>query len=287
MSIFAVEIPSVFGAVNSTVAADGLPVSAQALREIARGGHRIIAQGEPLAQLVWDSSTDALDGVIPGALSGYGVAGVWQKIYWGPMIVDKRPGLRTATAKVVAKITSAEAIYMQIATRGAPFNRTADIERVGNLITMVGSGSFTAYTKTGIPVDRGPMEGLDIYVQGASTTTLIDTGTYGSPSSGTVDAIAQDTLLHHAATWDTVPAGGSTTGTLADGSAFLSFEDASGNYLVSPRRVIGVISATQLRFTPSISGDDAQMLQGSTFKLRKFSEWRIASISLYTEDLTG
>ena len=284
------DVASQYGALDSGAVVDGDAAHAHVLSTVSRNVQRLVVRGEPLFVGAWDSSTDSGEAVNTGSLTGYAVFGAWSRIIPGPITVDKSPWHSKATLRVVAKIGNGLNAYLQVVTRGAQPASSTDAP---NVLTMAGTGAFVEYALTGVDLGPNDTEDLDFLIQGDPTSTGLNTGTYGTPASGTVSSVGIDWFedVTTPANWNA----GTTTPKLTDDSrhVVLFTEPVSGALLippVSPRWVMLKTGSTTkgytIAFDPEITQAMADQLNGlpAAYAIRILNTWRISGISLYAED---
>ena len=291
MSIFTPEIPAEFGALDSAAVADGDPIDAHVLRETARSANRLICLGEPLMNFIWDASTDGSGDENPGAHIGFGLP-YWFRVT--PLIPrEKMPGLTSAKLFARFKARNTEVLELQVETKRRPFNPSGN----GNVLTLTGTGSDAWADLSGVLIDEGPTEMVSVWMRGVGTGTTANTGTYGTPNTGTVERVIGDNSVEvDGAAWN------STGSTLATGGHFVEFTNAAGQRVAESRAIVAVqtyaevVSASPItlragsrlvvypKFTSSL---ERQMIEGSTFTIYEMPRWRLINLALYAQDRTA
>jgi hypothetical protein len=287
------EIPALFGALDSAAVGDGTAASALMLRQLARGANRLICQGGPMLNLIFDASVVGGEGVTTGVLSGYATP-EWRRAYWGPIVVPNKQSLRNYSVQVVATIPATRTVYLQIGSKAHPFRADADITNAPNVITMASDGTTNQlFTKSALHLGLGPYEAFEFWIAGDRTAD--DPSGYGGSASGTVD---QAGLLSGGAegfffvdesqTWNRT-----TTPRLDDGSVSVIFENAAGDRIAGPFKIVSVSASGTTAVTTgnTLTVDargriDPQFLVGTTYRLKSYFEWRIQGIAVYSDDRT-
>tara|TARA_Y100000310_G_scaffold340834_2_gene437966 strand:+ start:3108 stop:3980 length:873 start_codon:yes stop_codon:yes gene_type:complete len=285
MTLIRPEVASQYGALDSAAVADGEASHAHELRELGRNSNRLLQQGGPLHVWAFDSSTDGTEANKSGMLSGYTAFGGWQMLVPGPIVVPKKPNLRSAEIQVFAKLQGSLNLWIQIATNAAPYNEHADLENAANILKLNADGDndIDLYTKTGIPLGPGGLEEIALFVMGEPTTTAsTGGGSGGDHNTGTVDLCSTGYFRDASANWNT-----SGTTYADDNKHYLTFsEPTSGALMTGPRSISGVRSSTELEFWPEMSPSEAAWLTGAsaTYDIYHQATYRVVSISLYMED---
>lgn len=280
MSIQTPEIPSAFGALDSTVFADGGAADASVLRELARSSNRLACTGEPLLRLIYDASTDSLGDTSAGRLLAYG------EPFWfaltPPLTRPKHPGLTRAKLWVYFQARSGEKLHMQVSTSALPFSATAP-DDAANVVTLAGTGADAWASLDNIPIAPGNVDYLQLWLRGSPTSTAGSTGTYGSPNTGTITGLPAANIVEDTtATWTN----GATN--WATGGHVITFEDGSGNQIGQPRAITNVLGDDWLQIYPPIDpGWSQQVIVGATYHIYEASQIRLYSAMLYAKDRVG
>lgn len=301
-SVFTPEIASEYGALDDDAIADGGPASAQAVRTLVMSTHRLLAMGEPILSLMFDASEDAggSGGLSArGYLNGFAMPNQWRRLYPAPLVVPKKQTHRKAEMKVVAQIETGRTCLIQLVTNGCAYNNDA-VSTSPNVLSLNGNGNFATYSiADNVDHQRillGPysIESFELYVKAElSLSSLISTGTYGVNATGTAEFgvldFTRNTFRDASSNWNTVGQ------RVDDGSVWVKFVNAlnANELLTAPRHIVGVYvvptesDATVLAFDPPMSLQEAKLCDGSTYELHHSPGYRIASVSINTEDLTG
>lgn len=305
MSIFVPEIAATYGALDSDAFADGKPASSAPARELARSVNRLLAQGEPLLQLIFDANIDGggADN-IPGLgyLTGFALNGQWRRFYQGPLWCPKKTTHRRAEVQITADVTVDTTILVQVATSGHPFDPYATVDD-SNVIEMVGTGDFEEYAAEDIVLGDGSMEQVELFVQGDVDQELMAVGNYhagppiyydngyGSPATDSVPLIV-DFNRHDSIGLDGAHWNFELGSRIDDGSVYVVFVNANqpNELLTAPRLVISLLSPTGFVFRPPLSATEARLVLGTAlhptaFELRRYPVYQVANVAIYTQDL--
>lgn len=252
---------------------DGGALSAHVLRRLAQNAMRLACRPEPVLQLIFDSSSQGEDS--EGALLGYG-SPRWQPITpWCP--VAKRPGVTALDAKLIVLVTSGEKVLFGLETRHEPWDESAG---GGNdrVVVVTGTGAWQAVTLSAVPCQRGPGESLRVWARGIPNTAAGDTGTHGSPNTGSVVRTYPDGIGDTGATWVTDTAGVS----YAEGGHWVEFVDTDGREVIAGRWVIQVPDAETLIVWPGLTDTERRDIRAATYTIRTLPAWQVANVAVYT-----
>lgn len=270
------EIPARAGALDDEAFADGSPASALVLREAARLANLLLARGGLIYRCAYDGDL-ATEG--PGAALSFAPP-YWQHLVPAPAIpVRKKYGVRAMRVRLRLVVTSGYRVMLFVGTdlRPSPVGVA-----LADLTTVVGTGALQVVDLE-VPVREGRDEVLSFYQRALvdpSTDSLLDTATYGSPSSGVVDTNGEYFFTETGATWNTA---GSAQVHL--GGHYVYFSDATGNTPVhGPCEIRTTLNQTTLGIYPPVPS--SQQLRGSTFTIRKLPGVRVVSIACYGVDRT-
>ena len=289
MSIYTRQAASLYGALDSAAASaalsDGTAASAHVLRELARSSNRLAERGGPLLNLIWDASTDGATAETGGALSGRSTWGWWSRLVPGPIVCPKKGSLTAATLRVHAVVEGTQSINIQIGTAARPFSPAA---RPGddNVITCTGDGgtNIDRFEKVAIPLGRGALEPITLDIMGDAKTALASEATFGANNSGTVDFAGTHVITDASSSWNVAPAASRLDYQGRHCIAF--FHTVSSSLITYPRRVVYVQDGDNLVISPPLTAAETQLCTGANYEIRELPTWRIASIAIYTEDLT-
>jgi hypothetical protein len=287
-SLPAIEIASLLGALDSAVIADGAPASAHVLRTVAMNGNRLRSKGHPLMTLAWDADESATE--VKGGLFWIAPP-FWVQACPGPVPVSKKPGLVKGDARIVAKVLDSHRVLFQLSTVQHPYS---DRGQAGddNMVTCTGDGDndydvYSLDVSEGLRLDYGPAETLTLWMRGDPSTTLMDTGTYGTPNTGTLnqagDYVSIDQMNDASAAWN-------TSGNTPDkGGHAIIWKDGAGNILVSHRMIVAVDAATRLSFWPQISEAERRLITrnagaGASYDIVKLPEVRLGAVTVVAAD---
>ena len=263
------EIATTFGALDSSGFVDGMAVDAHHCREFTRNGNHLLAKEEQLFSLMVPRQEG--DSVFSGddqspnyliwtdAIRSWVPSSHWMKIV-APFPVAKKPGLHRAEARVFARISGSHTVYLQIATKGRPFDRNAGPSSP-NVITLLGDGDddVDSYTKTGMWIDPGGYEDIQLYVKG------LPTGDQAPASGGDPNARSDypsadfqydyDNIFDYQNVGTWASPGWSRTG------AEVVFYNADAS-VITRRIVTAVTEQRQLFFAPRLSDHELRQVRG-------------------------
>lgn len=161
------EIASAYGTLDDTAFEDGMCFHAHMARTITMNASRLASKGQHLFTLVYPIQTANGETTYNGARTIVPTT-AWTRLT-APIAIPKRPGLSSATVYVMAQIWTGHQVWMQVTSQAHPFLNTATPQST-NVIEMVGTGSLTAYNKSGILVSAGQYDEIEILVKGVPTT---------------------------------------------------------------------------------------------------------------------
>jgi hypothetical protein len=275
-----------FGALDSAALADGRASDAQVLRTLAMSANRLATRGQPLAQVVFNSIDES---------EAINSANGWHKGFAPPFWLQitptipivKKPLIRSA--KLFWRIAASTGdLGVQVATDASPFNPRARATLTSNTFGFAGSGvdpyGEVANVHRGIALREGPTENVTFYIRG-STGADGDTGTYGTPNTGTITKVSgqRDVLEVEDAEWNI---GGWNTG----GHAVI-ITPATGTSPIEPRWITSVFGenfastdGTKLKIFPALPDDaTVEAVVDAEFTIVKIPQWRVYGLSLYAE----
>lgn len=278
------EIAQTLGALDSTAIADGTAAHAHVLRETARNANRLRGKRHPLLVAAWDIDTTGSE--TDGGL--YWIAPpVWVMAMPGPIPIPKKPDLVRADVRIRATVTSGATVYFQIETSEhvfAPHAQSGD----ANVVTCVGTGSLATYAidvADGLRTSARHLDTLRIWVRGDPTATALDTATYGSPASGTLngasDYVFPRELSDNSATWNSSSSGSAH---MDQGGYGVYFKDGAGNTVVSHRVITDVPATNRLSFWPPLTVNETRAAYGRGYVIVQLPQARVAGISVYAAD---
>lgn len=255
MSIFLPEAAASYGALDSTAFVDGYPVTAHALRAIARNSNYMITRAEPLFNLNWSYTGQHR------AMTFLS----WVRILPAFPVV-KRPDLISAEIKLRLTGTTSDIFDVQVATLARPFS---DDTTIISTTSAVGAGDSTTVSLTisDIPMRPGTFEVFEIWIRAQRDSVVTSGGTYGTPVSGRYDGGTNNAIVLLTAAW--VSSFGTPYGpSLSNTGHYLQFEDGvSPEPLVAPRKIVGMINsggpsafADTLFFDPPLTQDEFNLV---------------------------
>lgn len=198
MSIATLEQASAFGALDADAIADGTSYSALVARNMGRQANRLLAKRHTLLSLIWPMTSEEA-----GDYSQYRaewLASTADELILPPMTIRKKPGIVAADVYLRVYAASGVDVEFRLQTR-------AQQQRLQQVLTVVGTGAWAWATRE-LVLDSGELEELHVYARtGNDNGALMDTGTYGSPATGTIDSgdwLTSTSYTHHGSgiTWD-------------------------------------------------------------------------------------
>jgi hypothetical protein len=280
MSIRTPEVFSTFGTLDSTAIDDGEAADAHLLRTMAMAANRELARGHVLLNMLWDDKGNDTEVAETGVMAGFGPP-IWVRLTGGPIYVPKKPGLDTAKIYIRHILRTDEVVYLQIASRATPFNPAAG-EGYNNVVKLVGTNAWAWKEQASIPISSDASEEFTFYFRGVPTNTNGNTGTNGTPNSGTVtDVREHDIVVDSGANWNS----GSGSNTYYRTGHALLIEDASGTQLMTPRWIVEVKSSTEIRVYPELPTNlFGPAIIGKTYRIKELPRWKLGNIALYAQN---
>jgi len=216
-----------FGALDKAAIADGTSLGAMQARTMARQANRLLQKRHQVLNLMWPITaltiedysqyhqefiaTNELVGMLP------------------PAFVLKKPHVTTGTVYLRVRASSGAKLTVQAHT-------IATGDAAGATVDVTGTGSWQ-WATIDVSLDPGAQERLQLSLRATGTKgALMDTGTWGTPNSGTVadgDVFTvnrYEKLVGSNATWDPELAGA--------GHVFVLFENSAR---VAEQRITAVI----------------------------------------------
>ena len=283
------EIASKYGCLDTNAVLDGDASHAHVLRELARSTNRLLEQSSPVLNLVFDASTDSSE-FTAGSCTGFLGSYDWRPVVPGAMMVPKKANHDLLDFKLIANITQNKTVTFQVATSRSPFDAEGNTAKPG-IVEALGTGSWAVYDIEGIPASNKEIEAIGFFARGSNEGTTASAGTYGAPSSGSVDFFI-NTLTGEfkvdSASWNTRP-----SATYADsGKHVVLIKDyATGALIIPPCRVLGVVAPILMDVLPPPRhgglnlGLHLQNLGSAPtmeFEITTLTEYRIASCTGYS-----
>ncbi len=263
-----------FGCLDDACAEDGRAFGADTLRTLAMQHNYLVSQGDCSLSLIWDADSSAEDGV--GSFKGVG-SPVWVPIT-PPLIVPKKPGLTEYTATLTCAWTGD--VYFQFVTGRQPFDPAATVNSP-NVMSFTGGSGGTTFSDKSITLAAADsdFDEVQVFGRGAPTGTLASGG--GTPNTGTVTALWNDSQLYSSgATWNVTGVATSWAGTTC-----VVFRNAGGLTIEGHRLITGVTAANSLTFWPPTTAP-LQSLLGSTYRIETLPTWRICHLAFYPAEET-
>jgi len=289
MGILTPERSTTLGGIDSAAIADGLAPSAHLLRELARNANRLISRSELVARFSFDSGGIAGESMGADDLHGWGRIDRWQPIT--PLVpIERMPWLVQYRALVETYLEADATIYLQVETMDHAFDPAAGPSSP-NVITVAAgvSDDWVADVLT-LAVSQRRSDHVRLWARSEDLGAM-DTGTYGSPASGTLDGLTSFTagpglwtVQDSTATWNS---GGSTP---TNGGHLVRLIDAFGNIVV-PYTQIRANTGTTLQiyldawagipFGNGIEWIAAQAAGYCDYEIVKTPTWRLGDFALY------
>lgn len=297
MSILVPERASVLSGLDSAAIADGRAPSAHLLRELARNGNRVVSRSELAARLSFDTGGIAGESMGSDDLHGWGTVDRWVPLTTR-IPIDRNPFLRSYRAILNSYLEEDAKLYLQIETADWPYDPAAS-PAAPNVLTLDGDSGSDTWVKDALSlaVTGRASDYVRLWLRSDVLGTL-DTGTYGSPASGTFTGITdwtagpgRWTLEDSGATWNS---GGSTP---ANGGHLVRIFDAFGNVVVPYTRILvntGTTLTVRLDSYAGIPFGDGRgsewlaysNLGGCDYEIVETPTWRIGDFALYAEART-
>lgn len=295
MSINTPEIASLFGALDSNAFGDGQPFSAHLLRTLMMSSNRLASKGHEMLNLIWPVAVaPSYDASIFGH-SYHTLDTAWTRLA-GPITVPKKPGLKTGTFSITAKIENSFEALVQVVTKEKPFSANA---RAGDAGCMLFSGDgdndFDTDSMTGIPLDRqSDTERIEIWIKHAGASGAADTATCGSPSSGQAESIGPDGFAADTATFSWTVSSPGTWGEQGHVVRFLDAAAGSGGVPITRNFGMGRITESTLttqylvplRPRPTQREIDAAIDADLYFEIVKLGRIAISNLALFADGRT-
>ena len=256
MPLTGIEYASKYVALDDTAFADGNPLSAHMLREMARAANHLNRKGEFLFR--WLGSSFEYDLVNWGQIS-HGVMN--PGVEWTPLLpitrvwVPKPPGCTALRMRIRAQITAGKTLEFFVANQYAPVPEDANIRSSERI---VGSGSTGVYQFSDLPAKEEAGDELSFFVRtliDPSSDTALNTGTYGGAASGTATMISATEFKDE----NLVSGWNIGTNNVADAGHYVVFTHPTTGAQIQVARItemgLGNFSATDsLHFFPPATG---------------------------------
>jgi hypothetical protein len=280
-SILTPEIPATYGALDSDAFADGQPADAFVGREVARSHNRLVCRGHALLNDMFDTSGDPITETPEGSLSGYGVP-FWFLAVPSPRTVLKKSRCNRMTVDIYSAMRTGEEMMLQIQTDALPFDPASPAAT--GTTRIVGTGGWQWTTISDIPLERGEIEHVSLWLRGVPTSTLMSTGgSHGTPNSGTITDLTpgldgiRDQTFGAGVNW--------LQGLADDGHALLI--ENGGGASIAPARWITSSLADTLGVSPGFDNNAlTRSYIGATYKIVELARWRIGAIFWDLDDAT-
>jgi len=277
------------GFLDDAAFADNAAGDVWAERELVRNGNLLKARGGLVNRWLADAAS-ADSSEAQGAALGV----LWPFWHLATQLdhfpVPKKPGLTRLRVAMRATIEVGRDLELQVASAG---NGVAgDLlanPPPGSTLVCAGSGARERYTGE-FDVQTNAYELLSYYVRGLPDPDkdgLLDTGTYGGASSGTVSQMlwAAGVFWDNATTWN-------VTGSQVHlGGHYITFFAGADNRPVwGPAAVLNVLRDTAssghgLFFWPTPPATVGLPISGLSYEIRECGHWRPTSLAAYAVDL--
>lgn len=176
MSIFGVDHATSFGALDWDALVDGSQVDANTLRAMGRQANRLLKKRQQIFSLVWPLTATTIEDYSQRQME-FMPDGAWGLVL-PPQIALKKPRLVGGTIYLRALVPNTRTVRVRAGTLAVNVEGSQEVD-------LLGTGSFAWYSAA-IALDPGDREELRLYARTENEAALMNTGTYGTPNSGTV-----------------------------------------------------------------------------------------------------
>lgn len=280
MSIHTPSKYTTFGALDSVAFEDGSGFSAHLLRAIGANSNRLACRAEHLMSFVWPIRSAGETDPDPMLVH---LASDWIQIS-PPFTVPKKLGITRAEFRAIAAVPGTDTAYIQIATLARPFDPAADTQTPGDsILKMTGDGDndWDAYADNGNGVELvpGESEEISLFAKGDGAQALMNTGTYGTPNTGTSNGLGWDEFSASGASWNVA---------IQNGDVRVHFVDAGGVLVAQPRIIAHRFDTNTLKFSPNLTPEElaAIVSAGLHFELRVTPYFGLGALSLAAKERT-
>lgn len=191
MALSALEADSVFGALDPDAVVDGRALDSLTLRTIGRQTNLLLRKQQTILNCVWPITTQTIEGNAAYRAEFNATPDPTQ--VWPTFDLAKMPGPTTATIYFYARIPTTLTMIFTIAVGNVGFFE----------LEAEGTGDWELYSRQ-IGLPTGLAAQVRIFHRGVGVGDLVDTGTYGSPDSGTLastDTLTDTSFTRPTATW--------------------------------------------------------------------------------------
>lgn len=266
------------GALDDAAATLAAQCDADTLRTIARNSNRIADRGDPLLVLPWNAFiTAGVDDTPVGQYVDWASWPAWKLVIPSAMPTPHKANLRTAEGYILASVTNACGMWLQICTSAVPFNAHAPTS-APNVISLLGTGAEKSYTFEGLPLGSDPFESIEIWQRGEPTTSAMS-GALG-PSTGTIASCGPNWIRDSAATW-------SININSQASSLLIGFLNSDGAAIAGVRRVHGILSGRtdELFFEPPhLTPSEQTQITAGTYTIFTACQFKLFGLSIYESD---
>lgn len=192
------QVAESFGALDKAGIADGASLGAMQARVMARQANRLLKKRHQILNLMWPTPTTTINDLAQYANES--VALPQSSMMIAPCLVLKKPGIVGATVYFRVRAGNGMKYALRVGT-------VAVDRPLAQEVAVTGTGSWQ-WASVSIALDPGDQERITVYLRAdGASGALMDTGTYGSPNTGTIaidDILTPSSLEEHAGgvTWD-------------------------------------------------------------------------------------
>ena len=274
MSIFGIDHATSFGALDWDALTDGVQVDANTLRAMGRQANRLLKKRHQILSLVWPLTATTLEDYSQRQME------VMPDGAWGlvlpPQTMLKKPRLVGGTIYLRALVPNTRTVRVRAGTRSVNVEGSQEVN-------LLGTGSFAWYSST-IALDPGDREELRLYARTEDEAALMDTGTYGTPNSGTVGTTGVVNIDHFI-----LPSGSHGIGhdAAVDGHVLRYLR---AGHILAERRITGVVTPGSnhiLQHEPLSSDELAAVrlnAEHTAFEIRAMTSLILAQVLVVTDE---
>lgn len=267
------EVASPYGALDADRFTPGAAVSAHELRELERNARRLTGRGEYLLSLPWRSDGDDVE-----ALGGrtFDASITWRRVL-GPVDCARKRHLATGSLRLRARITAGADVLVFVETEQVQMRGLRASANHPNVLRCRGTGAWEWYEMDDIRLGRDDYDAISIWST-AEPSEAFDTGLFGTPSSGSADAVTATDIFDASAVW---------LNTIArrPGLVVIEFLTSAGGRAV-PLRSVTFFSTTALSFDVPLTAAQVRACNnpGVTYRLLQVPYARFGAIALREND---
>lgn len=270
MALSTLEADTVFGALDPDAVVDGRALDSLTLRTIGRQTNLLLRKQQIILNCVWPITTQTIEG--NSTYRAEFNAKPDNEQVWPTFDLPKMPGPSSATIYFYARIpTSLTMIFTIVVLDAGVFE-----------LECAGTGDWELYSRS-ILIPAGLSMRVRIFHRGVGVGDLLDTGTYGTPDSGTLastDALDATGFARPGATWTTA---------LAPAGYIFNLYSYEG--VLQASRRIASSGAFGLRWNDSIPYSLIATLQSSlnlgrpgTFDIRSLPGYALAQMAIVSDE---